>query len=201
MSSRQPASLENLVNALKRLPGVGARSAQRYAYHLLQRDREGAEMISEAMAGAIERIRHCLQCNTFTEAEICETCSSPRRNRSMLCVVENPPDQLMVEQTMAFDGLYFVLMGRLSPIDGIGPGDIAMNRLIERADDGVVTEVVLATNFTQEGEATAHYIAELLKARGISVTRLASGVPVGSELEYVDASTIAQAMRDRRSTD
>lgn len=200
MSSRQPASLEGLVNALRRLPGVGARSAQRYAYHLLQRDREGAEMISVALAGAIARIRHCERCNTFTEAEVCETCASTRRNRSLLCVVENPGDQLMVEQTMAFDGLYFVLMGRLSPIDGIGPGDIALDRLVQRADDGVVTEVVLATNFTQEGEATAHYIAELLKARGIQVTRLASGVPIGSELEYVDASTIAQAMRERRES-
>ncbi|MGC1439066.1 MAG: recombination mediator RecR, partial [Burkholderiaceae bacterium] len=162
MSSRHPAPLENLVNALRRLPGVGARSAQRYAYYLLQRDREGAQLISDALAGAIERIRHCERCNTFTEAEICETCASTRRNQSLLCVVENPGDQLMVEQTMAFDGLYFVLMGRLSPIDGIGPGDIALTRLIERADDGVVTEVVLATNFTQEGEATAHYISELL---------------------------------------
>lgn len=201
MSSRQPPSLDSLVSALRRLPGVGARTAQRYAYHLLQRDREGASLISDAMAGALERIRHCERCNTFTEAEVCETCASTRRNKSLLCVVENPGDQLMVEQTMAFDGLYFVLMGRLSPIDGIGPGDIALERLLERAGDGHVTEVILATNFTQEGEATAHYITELLKARGISVTRLASGVPVGSELEYVDAGTIAQAMRSRRTAD
>lgn len=200
MSARAPASLEALVTSLRRLPGVGARSAQRFAYHLLQRDREGAMMIAESLAAAAERVKHCERCNTFTEAPVCETCASTRRNASMLCVVENPADQLMVEQTMAFDGLYFVLMGRLSPIDGIGPGDIAMERLLERASDGVVAEVILATNFTQEGEATAHYIAESLKARGLSVTRLASGVPVGSELEYVDASTIATAMRDRRAS-
>lgn len=201
MSSRQPASLEQLIGALRRLPGVGARTAQRYAYHLLQRDREGAAMISDAMAGAIERVRHCERCNTFTETPVCETCASPRRNPSLLCVVENPGDQIMVEQTMAFDGLYFVLMGRLSPIDGIGPGDIALERLLDRACDGKVSEVILATNFTQEGEATAHYITELLRARGITVTRLASGVPVGSELEYVDAGTLAQAMRSRRAAD
>ncbi len=200
MSARAPASLEALVTSLRRLPGVGARSAQRFAYHLLQRDREGAMMIAESLAAAAERVKHCERCNTFTEAQICETCASTRRDTWMLCVVENPGDQLMVEQTMAFDGLYFVLMGRLSPIDGIGPGDIAMERLLERASDGVVKEVILATNFTQEGEATAHYISESLKARGLSVSRLASGVPVGSELEYVDPSTIATAMRDRRAS-
>ncbi len=200
MSARAPASLEALVTSLRRLPGVGARSAQRFAYHLLQRDREGSMMIAESLAAAAERVKHCERCNTFTEAQICETCASTRRDTSMLCVVENPGDQLMVEQTMAFDGLYFVLMGRLSPIDGIGPGDIAMERLLERASDGVVKEVILATNFTQEGEATAHYISESLKARGLSVSRLASGVPVGSELEYVDPSTIATAMRDRRAS-
>ena len=200
MSSRAPASLEALVTSLRRLPGVGARSAQRFAYHLLQRAREGAMMIAEAMAAAAERVQHCERCNTFTEAAVCETCASGRRNATLLCVVENPADQLMVEQTMTFDGLYFVLMGRLSPIDGIGPNDIAMERLLERASDGIVIEVILATNFTQEGEATAHYISESLKARGLSVTRLASGVPVGSELEYVDPSTIAAAMRDRRAS-
>jgi recombination protein RecR len=196
---KAPAPLEALTEALRRLPGVGARSAQRFAYHLLQHDREGAALLSRALSDAVGRIRHCARCNTFTENEICETCSSPRRDPSLLCVVETPADQLMVEQTMSFGGLYFVLMGRLSPLDGIGPKEIALERLLERAADPALREVILATNFTQEGEATAHYIGELLRARGLKVSRLARGVPVGSELEYVDPSTIAQALRDRRS--
>jgi recombination protein RecR len=196
---KAPAPLEALTEALRRLPGVGARSAQRFAYHLLQHDREGAALLSRALSEAVGRIRHCARCNTFTENEICETCSSPRRDPSLLCVVETPADQLMVEQTMSFGGLYFVLMGRLSPLDGIGPKEIALERLLERAADPALREVILATNFTQEGEATAHYIGELLRARGLKVSRLARGVPVGSELEYVDPSTIAQALRDRRS--
>jgi recombination protein RecR len=198
---RAPAALESLVAALRRLPGVGPRSAQRYAYHLLQHDREGAQLLGRALLEATGRIRHCARCNTFTEAEICETCLSPRRDPSLLCVVENPADQLMVEQTLAFGGMYFVLMGRLSPLDGIGPNEIHFDRLLARAVDGVVREVILATNFTQEGEATAHYIGEMLRVRGLKVTRLARGVPVGGELEYVDAATVAQALRDRRSVD
>jgi recombination protein RecR len=149
----------------------------------------------------VERIRHCVRCNTFSEAEVCETCASPRRDAGLLCVVETPSDQLMVEQTLSYGGLYFVLMGRLSPLDGIGPKDIHLDRLLARATDGQVREVILATNFTQEGEATAHYIGELLRARGLRVTRLARGVPVGSELEYVDPGTIAHALRDRRNVD
>ena len=196
---KAPAPLEALTEALRRLPGVGARSAQRFAYHLLQHDREGAALLARALSEAVSRIRHCDRCNTFTELEVCETCSSPRRDPSQLCVVETPADQLMVEQTMAYNGLYFVLMGRLSPLDGIGPKQIGLARLLERAADPGLREVILATNFTQEGEATAHYIGELLRARGLKVSRLARGVPVGSELEYVDPSTIAQAMRDRRS--
>ena len=196
---KAPAPLEALTEALRRLPGVGARSAQRFAYHLLQHDREGAALLARALSEAVARIRHCSRCNTFTELEVCETCSSPRRDPSQLCVVETPADQLMVEQTMAYNGLYFVLMGRLSPLDGIGPKQIGLARLLERAADPALREVILATNFTQEGEATAHYIGELLRARGLKVSRLARGVPVGSELEYVDPSTIAQAMRDRRS--
>jgi len=199
--SKAPAALETLIGALKRLPGVGPRSAQRFAYYLLQHDREGAAQISRALTEALGRIRHCGRCNTFTEQEICDTCSSSRRDPSLLCVVETPSDQLMVEQTLTYGGLYFVLMGRLSPLDGVGPKEIHFDRLLERAADGVVREVILATNFTQEGEATAHYIGELLRARGLKVTRLARGVPVGSELEYVDASTIAQALRDRRGVD
>ncbi len=196
---KQPAALDMLTAALKRLPGVGPKSAQRFAYYLLQHDREGAVLLSRALAEAVDRIRHCAMCNTFTEQEICETCASPRRDRGLLCVVETPADQLTIEQTMAYGGLYFVLMGRLSPLDGVGPKDIHLDRLLARAGDGVVREVVLATNFTQEGEATAHYVGELLRARGLKVSRLARGVPVGSELEYVDAGTIAQALRDRRA--
>lgn len=201
MSARGPASLDALTTALRKLPGVGARSAQRFAYHLLQHDREAALEISRALAESVARIRHCARCNTFTEREVCETCESPRRDASLLCVVETPADQLMVEQTHSYPGLYFVLMGRLSPIEGVGPRDIHFERLLARACDGVVTEVILATNFTQEGEATAHYVGEMLRARGLRVTRLARGVPVGSELEYVDPGTIAHALRDRRNVD
>lgn len=198
---RPPAALDALVAALKRLPGVGPRSAQRYAHHLLQHDRDGAEQLASALIDATARIRHCERCNTFTELEVCETCSSDRRDATKLCVVETPADQMMVEQTLAFDGLYFVLMGRLSPLDGIGPNEIHFDRLLARATEGGVREVILATNFTQEGEATAHYIGEMLRARGLKVSRLARGVPVGGELEYVDAATVAQALRDRRSVD
>ena len=200
-SLKVPPALEALVTALRRLPGVGPKSAQRHAYYLLQHDREGAARIARALVDAIERIRHCARCNTFSETEVCETCASPRRDPSLLCVVESPSDQIMVEQTLSYGGLYFVLMGHLSPLDGIGPREIHFDRLLARATDGRVSEVILATNFTQEGEATAHYIGELLRARGLKVTRLARGVPVGSELEYVDASTIAQALRDRRSVE
>ncbi len=189
-----------LTEALRRLPGVGPKSAQRMAYHLMQHDRDGAALLSRALSVAVERIHHCAMCNTFTESEICETCLDSERNTSLLCVVETPADQLMIEQTLTFKGLYFVLMGRLSPLDGIGPKDIHLDRLIARATDGQVKEVVLATNFTNEGEATAHYISETLKARGLQVSRLARGVPVGGELEYVDAGTIARAMLDRRTT-
>lgn len=201
MPARGPASLDALTTALRRLPGVGARSAQRFAYYLLQHDREAALEISRALADSVAKVRHCQRCNTFTEREVCETCESSRRDASQLCVVETPADQLMIEQTHSFRGLYFVLMGRLSPIEGVGPRDIHFERLLERACDGVVTEVILATNFTQEGEATAHYVGEMLRARGLRVSRLARGVPVGSELEYVDASTIAHALRDRRNVD
>ncbi|MFK7962805.1 MAG: recombination mediator RecR [Burkholderiaceae bacterium] len=198
MAAATPAALETLVAALRRLPGVGVKTAQRFAYHLMQRDREAAGHLSEALQQALERISHCSLCNTLTDQPVCETCQSPKRRDDLLCVVESPADQAVVEQTLSFDGRYFVLMGRLSPLDGIGPDDISLDQLVARADDGKVKEVILATNFTQEGEATAHYVQELLTARGLTVTRLARGVPVGSELEYVDASAIAQAMRDRR---
>ena len=197
---KAPSTLDMLTDALRRLPGVGPKSAQRMAYHLMQHDRDGAALLSRALGLAVERIHHCAMCNTFTELEVCETCLDAERNPALLCVVETPADQLMIEQTLTFKGLYFVLMGRLSPLDGIGPKDIHLDKLIGRATDGVVTEVVLATNFTNEGEATAHYISETLKTRGLQVSRLARGVPVGGELEYVDAGTIARAMLDRRST-
>nr|WP_314630545.1 recombination mediator RecR [uncultured Noviherbaspirillum sp.] len=197
---KTPSSLDFLTEALRRLPGIGPKSAQRIAYHLMQHDRDGAAMLGRALTESVERIHHCASCNTFTENEICETCLDPERDAALLCVVETPADQLMIEQTLTYKGLYFVLMGRLSPLDGIGPRDIHLERLMRRATDGVVQEVVLATNFTNEGEATAHYISETLKARGLKVSRLARGVPVGGELEYVDAGTIARAMLDRRST-
>jgi recombination protein RecR len=169
------------------------------ALHLLQHDRDGAQRLSKALAQATQAIRHCQRCNTFTEGELCALCRSAKRDPALLCVVETPADLMMIEHTQAYTGLYFVLMGRLSPLDGIGPKEIRLERLIERAQDGVVREVVLATNFTNEGEATAHYIGELLAARGLVVTRLARGVPVGGELEYVDSGTLAQALRERRA--
>ena len=195
----QPAALENLIGALRVLPGVGPKSAARMAYHLLQRDRRGAEQLAAALNHALTHLHHCRLCNNFSETEVCEVCTSPRRDKRLLAVVEMPTDFNMMEATQSYNGLYFVLMGRLSPLDGIGPREIHLDRLIDRALDGVVEEVILATNFTPEGEATAHTIGELLKARGIKVSRLARGVPVGGELEYVDSGTLAQAVRDRRT--
>jgi recombination protein RecR len=191
--------LERLIEALRVLPGVGPRSAQRMAYHLLQRERAGAEQLARALDDALARVRHCAMCNNYTEEETCTLCRSPRRDRTTLCVVETPADLAMVEQTAAYSGMYFVLMGRLSPLDGIGPRDIGLERLLARACDGEVAEVVLATNFTNEGEATAHYIAEMLRARSVRVSRIARGVPLGGELEYVDAGTLSQALMDRRA--
>lgn len=191
------SALDALSDALRRLPGIGPKSAQRIAFHMLHHDREGASILARALENAVEKVQHCSLCNTFTETELCSTCADQERDRALLCVVENPADQWMIEQTLTFKGRYFVLMGRLSPLDGIGPKDIHLERLIQRATDGEVSEVVLATNFTNEGEATAHYISEMLKARGLKVSRLARGVPVGGELEYVDAGTIARAMLDR----
>ncbi len=192
------SGLDELAAALRALPGVGPKAAQRMALHLLQHDRPGAMRLSVALARATDSVHHCERCNTFTEDTLCSLCRSTKRDEALLCIVETPADLLMVEQTHAYDGLYFVLMGRLSPLDGIGPRDIALDRLLKRATDGRVREVVLATNFTHEGEATAHYIGELLANRGIRVSRLARGVPVGGELEYVDAGTLAQALRERR---
>ena len=200
---KAPTALEELMMALRCLPGVGPKSAQRMAYHLLQHDRPGALRLAKSLAGAAEHVRRCDLCNSFTEVELCELCTAGRAGRrdpAQLCVVETPADLVMMEQTQAYRGLYFVLMGRISPLDGIGPKEVGVDKLIARATDGVVTEVVLATNFTHEGEATAHYLSEALKARGLKVTRLARGVPLGGELEYVDPGTIAHAFQDRRDT-
>lgn len=193
-----PSSLDELVEALRCLPGVGPKSAQRMAYHLLQRDPRGAERLANSLDHALKTLRRCARCNTFTEDEVCDRCRSPRRDPSLLCVVEMPVDLNTMEQTHAYNGLYYVLMGRLSPLDGIGPKDLAFDRLLARASDGVVKEVILATNFTNEGEATAHYLSEVLHARGLKVSRIARGVPVGGELEYSDVATVAQALLDRR---
>ena len=194
-----PSSLDELMAALRCLPGVGPKSAQRMAYHLLQRDRPGAARLSGALHTALERIRHCEKCNSFSEALLCDLCASVRRDASLLCVVESPADLLRVEQTQSYSGMYFVLAGVLSPLDGVGPKEIHLDRLLKRAADGIVREVVLATNFTAEGEATAHYVSELLAARGIQVTRIARGLPVGGELDHVDTGTLAQAVIERRA--
>jgi recombination protein RecR len=192
------SSLDALVDALRRLPGVGVKSASRMAFHLLQHDRDGAQLLARALQQAAGHVRHCELCNTFTEAPICNVCMDSRRDGTKLCVVETPADQAALERTGAFRGYYFVLMGKLSPLDGIGPNDIGLQKLFDRARDGTVSEVILATNFTAEGEATAHVIGEALKQHGLTVTRLARGVPAGSELEYVDLGTIAHALVDRR---
>jgi recombination protein RecR len=192
------SGLEALARALRSLPGVGPKAAQRIALHLLQHDRDGAVRLADALQHAAATVRNCERCNTFTEDAVCALCRSPHRDPALLCIVETPADLLMVEQTQAYSGLYYVLMGRLSPLDGIGPKEIHLERLLKRATDGLVREAVVATNFTNEGEATAHYIGEMLTARGLQVTRLARGVPVGGELEYVDSGTLAQALRDRR---
>ena len=194
-----PSGLESLIEALRCLPGIGPKSAQRMAYHLLQHDRVGAQRLGEAVQHALQAIRHCQRCNTFTENDLCERCNSNRRDSSLLCVVETPVDMNMMEQTHAYSGLYYVLMGRVSPLDGIGPRELQLDQLLTRACDGVVQEVILATNFTNEGEVTAHYLSEMLKSRGVRVSRIARGVPVGGELEYVDPGTLAQAVRERKS--
>ncbi|MDQ3214838.1 MAG: recombination mediator RecR [Pseudomonadota bacterium] len=194
-------TLDRLVDALKQLPGIGPRSAQRIAFHLLQHDRDAAVRLGESLLAAARTIGHCQRCNTLTEEAVCATCNSARRDSQMLCVVESPADQLVIEQSLAYSGLYFVLMGRLSPLDGVGPREIQMERLLARAADDSVREVIVATSFTPEGDATAHYIGQLLRDRDVrlKVTRLARGVPAGAELEYTDVNTVAQAMLDRRA--
>ena len=193
-----PSSLEALIEALRCLPGVGPKSAQRMAYHLLQLNRPGARRLADALQRALDTLRHCQRCNTFSESDICGRCLSAKRDASQLCVVETPVDMNMMEQTQAYSGLYYVVMGRLSPLDGIGPAELHLERLLARACDGVVREVIIATNYTNEGEATAHYLSEMLRKRDVGVSRIARGVPVGGELEYVDAGTLAQALRERK---
>jgi recombination protein RecR len=197
VGSSQP-SLEALIDALRKLPGVGVKSAQRMAFHLLQHDRPAALSLAQALDVAVHSVRHCRLCHTFTETEVCGICADEGRDARQLCVVETPADQAALERTGSYKGLYYVLMGRISPLDGVGPTDLEAGALMARALDGRVEEVILATSFTAEGEATAHVLAEGLKARGVRVTRLARGVPAGSELEYVDLSTIAHALVDRR---
>lgn len=196
---KNPPALEQLIEALRCLPGVGPKSALRMAYHLMQRDRKGAGQLSYSLQHALDTIGHCQLCNNFSEQPICALCNAEKREPSMLCVVEMPTDLMMLEQTQSYAGMYFVLMGRLSPIDGIGPKEIHLDKLIKRVQDGAVKEVILATNYTSEGEATAHYISEMVKSRGIAVSRIARGLPMGGEIEYVDSGTLSTALIERKS--
>ncbi len=195
---KNPPALEQLIDSLRCLPGVGPKSALRMAYHLLQRDRTGAAKLGNSLENALQVLGHCTLCNNFSEADTCPLCESEKRDAEMLCVVEMPTDLMMMEQTQSYNGMYFVLMGRLSPLDGVGPKEINLDKLIKRAQDGVVKEVILATNYTVEGEATAHYISELLKTRGVTVSRIARGLPMGGEIEYVDSGTLSMALLGRR---
>ncbi len=189
--------LQQLMEALRCLPGVGPKSAQRMAFHLLERDRDGGRRLAAALAAAMERIGHCSSCRTLSEETVCRLCSSPRRDDSILCVVETPAEVMAIEQATDFRGRYFVLGGRLSPLDGIGPREIGLDLLEQRLDQGAVAELILATNTTVEGEATAHYIGEMARSRGIRATRIAHGVPLGGELEYVDGGTLSHAFAGR----
>lgn len=191
-------ALQELIEALRCLPGVGPKSAQRMTLHLLERDREGAAVLATALQQAVERVDHCSRCRNFTELDICEICADPRRDAATICVVETPGDVLAVEQSGSFRGIYFVLMGHLSPIDGIGPAEIGLEKFHRRVLDEGITEVILATNPTVEGEATAYYLTDMLGPEGVKVSRIAHGVPLGGELEYVDGSTLAHALSGRR---
>jgi recombination protein RecR len=191
-------ALQNLIEALRCLPGVGPKSAQRMTLHLLERDREGGAALAQALLEAVEKVGHCARCRNFTELEVCEICSDSRRDPTTVCVVETPADVLAIEQSASFKGLYFVLMGHLSPIDGIGPAEIGLESFHQRVIDEEIKEVILATNPTVEGEATAYYLTDMLQPEGIKVTRIAHGVPLGGELEYVDGSTLAHALAGRR---
>ncbi len=191
-------AIQNLIETLRCLPGVGPKSAQRMTLHLLERDREGAVALSVALREAVERVGHCNRCRNFTELDICEICSNPKRDATTICVVETPADVLAVEMSGSFSGIYFVLMGHLSPIDGIGPAEIGLEKLHQRIVDEDIEEVIVATNPTVEGEATAYYLTDMLRPEGVRVSRIAHGVPLGGELEYVDGSTLAHALSGRR---
>jgi recombination protein RecR len=190
--------LDELIEALRCLPGVGPRSAQRIAHHLLQRDRQGGRRLAQVLAAAMDRIGHCQRCRAYAETELCTLCASPARDPALLCVVESPADVAALEQATDYRGRYFVLLGHLSPIDGIGPTDLGLDVLDARLAGGEVRELILATNPTVEGEATAHYVSEMARAHGVRATRIAHGVPVGGELEYVDSGTLAHAFSGRR---
>jgi recombination protein RecR len=189
--------LEQLIEAFRILPGVGQKTAQRMAYHVLERDRDGGQRLSDALAAAVDRIGHCARCRDFSESELCATCANTSRDGHVLCAVESPADRLVIEQATGFRGLYFVLQGRLSPLDGIGPRELGLEKLSARLAEGEVQELVIATNPTVEGEATAHYLAQLARQHGVKPTRLAHGVPLGGELEYVDRGTLSHAFGSR----
>lgn len=189
--------LEQLIESLRVLPGVGQKTAQRMAYHLLEREREGGKHLSAILAQALERIGHCAQCRDFTEGELCAICASASRDRHLLCCVESPADRLAIEQATGYRGVYFILQGRLSPLDGIGPRELGLDKLGERLQQGEVSELIIATNPTVEGEATAHYLAQLARQHAVKPSRLAHGVPLGGELEYVDRGTLSHAFGSR----
>lgn len=189
--------LEQLIEAFRVLPGVGQKSAQRMAYHVLERDRAGAQRLADALAVAVEKIGHCVRCRDFSETEVCATCASASRDVHQLCAVESPADRLVIEQATGYRGLYYVLQGRLSPLDGIGPRELGLDRLADRLAEGEVQELIIATNPTVEGEATAHYLGQLARQHGARPSRLAHGVPLGGELEFVDRGTLAHAFGSR----
>jgi recombination protein RecR len=191
-------AIDELIEALRCLPGVGPKSAQRMALYLLEKNRQGGERLSKAITFAAEHVQRCPQCRNLTEAELCVICANPKRDRSTICVVETPADLFAIEQSGSYQGLYFVLMGHLSPIDGVGPQAIGIDQLLQRLTDDNVGELVLATNLTVEGEATAYYIGERASRIGVNVTRIAHGVPLGGELEYVDGGTLAHAFSSRK---
>ena len=189
--------INELIQAFRCLPGIGLKTAQRMAFQILERQRPQGLALANSLQSAIEKVGHCKSCRTFCETEFCELCSNPARHTHQLCIVESPADVIAIEQTATFRGYYFVLMGRLSPIDGIGPQQIGINQLTERLEKGNFTEVILATNPTVEGEATAHYLANLIREKSITCTRLAHGIPMGGELEYIDGSTLSKAFTAR----